>query len=101
MALTSIPGRRRTAGGVCDEERSERGIWVIRSLRPPKRKSTATHRTHASIHLAGRSSCPARLPLRDTRRLGSLLNANSVEQEFHHETPSHDNTGHGTGAHWH
>ena len=42
--------RRRTADGVCDEERSERGIRVIRSL-PPKRESTATDRAHASIHL--------------------------------------------------
>ena len=72
----------------------ERGIRVIRSL-PPKRKSTATHRAHASIHLASRRSGSARL-LRSTRgpvllaqrgrcgthrRLGSLLNANSVEQE--------------------
>ena len=51
--------------GVCDEKRSERGIRVIRSL-PPKRKSTATDRAHASIHLAGRRSGPARL-LRSTR----------------------------------
>ena len=67
--------RRRTADGVCDEERSERGIRVIRSL-PPKRKSTATHRAHVMLAptsradllaqrgcggaLAGRSSGPAR-----------------------------------------
>ncbi len=72
-----------------------RGIRVIRSL-PPKRKSTVTHRAHASIHLVGRCSGPARLlrgalagrfsgparPLRGTRRLGSLLiSANSVEQK--------------------
>ena len=89
-----VHSRRRTADGVCDEERSERGIRVIRSL-PPKRKSTATHRAHASIHLASRRSGSARL-LRSTRgpvllaqrgrcgthrRSGSLLNANSVEQE--------------------
>ena len=68
---------------------------MIRSL-PPKRKSTATHRAHASIHLASRRSGSARL-LRSTRgpvllaqrgrcgthrRLGSLLNANPVEQKF-------------------
>ena len=56
--------RRRTADGVCDEERSERGIRVIRSL-PPKRKSTATHRHRAHVMLAPTSRAdlpgPARL----------------------------------------
>jgi len=57
-----VHSRRRTADGVCDEERSERGIRVIRSL-PPKRKSTATHRAHASIYLASRRSGSTRLLL--------------------------------------
>ena len=69
VALTYIPGGGLLTGfamfAMFDEERSERGIRVIRSL-PPKRKSTATHRAHASIHLASRPSGSARL-LRSTR----------------------------------
>ena len=38
IALTYIPGGGLLTDGVCDEERSERGIRVIRSL-PPKRTS--------------------------------------------------------------
>ena len=66
VALTYIPGGGLLTGfAMRSDPNDERGIRKIISL-PPKRKSTATHRAHASIHLAGRRSGPARL-LRSTR----------------------------------
>ena len=79
-----VHSQRRTAYEICDEERSERGIRVIRSL-PPKRKSTATHRAHASIHLAGPTFF---IPLPQTivERVGECFDTECFERFFAEET---------------